>query len=92
MAAGAQLLEARERAAPQLGVGIAVIARGGEEGAGEPLTTTTCSGYHPGADAMANWCTVPRADGSRSTSAGTTEYEHQLVYGDINVDDMEILM
>jgi hypothetical protein len=54
MAAGAQLLEARERAAPQLGVGIAVIARGGEEGAGEPLTTTTCSGYHPGADAMAN--------------------------------------
>jgi hypothetical protein len=87
MAAEAQLLEARSRASPR-GVDNSVIARGGEESAGEPPPTTTCSDYHPGAAAMTNWCTVPRADGSRSSGAGTTsEYEHQLVYGD-KVHDM----
>jgi hypothetical protein len=39
------------------------------------------------------WCPAPRADESRSSSAGPCEPElQQLVYGDISVDDMEILM
>ncbi|XP_062181110.1 ethylene-responsive transcription factor RAP2-9-like [Phragmites australis] len=89
MAADAQLVGAGERAlalapAPgQVAAGVGIGISQGGEGAREQWPYATCSN-----DSGATyWCT-PYADGSRSSSAGS----EQLVYGDISVDDMEILM
>ncbi|TVU19415.1 hypothetical protein EJB05_35562, partial [Eragrostis curvula] len=98
MAADAQLLEARDRASspPQdvvARVGIGGVARGGEGGAREQWPYAPPTYSHGASTAGAtNWCTAPRAEASRSSSAGTSDHEHQLVYGDISVDDIEILM
>ncbi|XP_062232550.1 ethylene-responsive transcription factor ERF020-like [Phragmites australis] len=82
MAADAQLVEARERASPPAGQASGAAAQGGE-GAGEQWS----SGPYRDGTITAYLCT-PCAGGSRSSSVGS---EH-LVYGDISVDDLEILM
>ncbi|GJN14448.1 hypothetical protein PR202_gb01275 [Eleusine coracana subsp. coracana] len=80
MAADAQLLDLRERASSTTAQG--VVDRGGGGARGQcPYARPTCSDDAASA-----------ADGSRSSSAGTaSEQERQLVYGDISVDDIEIL-
>ncbi|GJM88621.1 hypothetical protein PR202_ga04702 [Eleusine coracana subsp. coracana] len=89
MAADAQLLELRERASSTAQDVVDRVEQGGNSARGQcPYTRPTCSDDR--ASAAATSC---RADGSRSSSAGTStsEQEHQLVYGDISVDDIEIL-
>ncbi|KAK3135536.1 hypothetical protein QOZ80_5BG0420100 [Eleusine coracana subsp. coracana] len=102
MAADAQLLELRERASSRppptahqnAGIGV-VVEGGGEEGASERRRPYTPNDGGASSTA-ASWGTAPRVDdGGRSSSAGTTreqEQERRLVYGDISIDDMEILM
>ncbi|KAJ1262969.1 hypothetical protein BS78_09G148600 [Paspalum vaginatum] len=106
MAADAQIVDARAAAAAlapppvQAGaaarVGIAGVARGGEEGAGQgaesyapppppPYNSGSCSST----TTTYRWPSTPSAGGSRSSSAGS---DQQLVYGDISVDDIEILI
>jgi hypothetical protein len=76
------------------------VARIGEEAARErwqpyaPPTWGDGTNSTTAATATTSWwCPAPRADESRSSSAGPCEPElQQLVYGDISVDDVEILM
>ncbi|KAL6609955.1 hypothetical protein ACP70R_034357 [Stipagrostis hirtigluma subsp. patula] len=92
MAADARLVEARGRAPPPaacggqvagVGIGVAQGPQGGGQVASEQWPSAPNSGG-PGA----TYGCAPCTGGSRSSSAGS----EQLVYGDISVDDMEILL
>ncbi|CAL4908281.1 unnamed protein product [Urochloa decumbens] len=107
MAADAQLVDARAALAasttspPQptvqtaagttvtaASVGIGGAARGGE-GAGYAPVPALPPHSNCSSSSSTYWATPSAGGGSRSSSAGS---DQQLVYGDISVDDIEILM
>ncbi|CAL4900844.1 unnamed protein product [Urochloa decumbens] len=69
-------------------VGIGGAARGGE-GAGYAPVPALPPHSNCSSSSSTYWATPSAGGGSRSSSAGS---DQQLVYGDISVDDIEILM
>ncbi|CAL5095004.1 unnamed protein product [Urochloa decumbens] len=107
MAADAQLVDARAAAlassspsppppppppAPvQAAAGAASVGIGGAAWGGEGAHAPPRPPYSSGSSSSSStyWTTPSAGGGSRSSSAGS---DQQLVYGDISVDDIEILM
>ncbi|CAN6341979.1 unnamed protein product [Urochloa humidicola] len=103
MAADAQLVDARaaalvssttspprptvQAAAGAASGGIGSAARGGEGAVYAPVPPPPYSNCSSSSSTY--WTTPSAGGGSRSSSAGS---DQQLVYGDISVDDIEILM